>query len=170
RPAGGKWAITVGARCAVNFRVVEAGVSPASQILAADTAATTRTHLADENFRACCLIWEMRTPLLFFVGLFFIMFRPTVDAEKPFQFATTPGKLPKEVLPVEYSVRIVPNIDKFTFTGTERVKLSVRSPVRQLVLNSLELKITHASLDGKVLPKSAIKTDKKNELLILAFN
>ena len=92
-----------------------------------------------------------------------------MDAEKPFQFATTPGKLPKEVLPVEYSVRIVPNIDKFAFTGTERVKLSVRSPVRQLVLNSLELKITHASLDGKVLPKSAIKTDKKNELLILAF-
>ena len=92
-----------------------------------------------------------------------------MDAEKPFQFATTPGKLPKEVLPVEYSVRIVPNIDKFAFTGTERVKLNVRSPVRQLVLNSLELKITHASLDGKVLPKSAIKTDKKNELLILAF-
>ena len=92
-----------------------------------------------------------------------------MDAEKPFQFATTPGKLSKEVLPVEYSVRIVPNIDKFAFTGTERVKLNVRSPVRQLVLNSLELKITHASLDGKVLPKSAIKTDKKNELLILAF-
>ena len=92
-----------------------------------------------------------------------------MDAEKPFQFATTPGKLPKEVLPVEYSVRIVPNIDKFTFTGTETVKLSVRSPVRQLVLNSLELKITDASLDGKVLPKSAIKTDKKNELLILAL-
>src|SRR5437870_147643 len=111
----------------------------------------------------------MRTPLLFFVGLFFIMFRSTMDAEKPFQFATTPGKLPKEVLPVEYSVRIVPNIDKFTFTGTETVKLSVRSPVRQLVLNSLELKITDASLDGKVLPKSAIKTDKKNELLTLAL-
>ena len=144
-------------------------MSPASQIIAADTAATTRTTFADENFGARCLIREMRTPLLFFVGLFFIMFRPTMDAEKPFQFATTPGKLPKEVLPVEYSVRIVPNIDKFTFTGTETVKLSVRSPVRQLVLNSLELKITDASLDGKVLPKSAIKTDKKNELLILAL-
>ena len=111
----------------------------------------------------------MRTPLLSLVGLFFIMFRPTMDAEKPFQCATTPGKLPKEVLPVEYSVRIVPNIDKFTFTGTERVKLSVRSLVRQLVLNSLELKITHASLDGKVLPKSAIKTDKRSELLTLAL-
>ncbi|PYJ49346.1 MAG: aminopeptidase, partial [Verrucomicrobia bacterium] len=59
--------------------------------------------------------------------------------------------------------------DKFTFTGTERVKLSVRSLVRQLVLNSLELKITHASLDGKVLPKSAIKTDKRSELLTLAL-
>ena len=90
----------------------------------------------------------MRIPLLFFVGLFFIIFRPGVHAEKPFNFESTPGKLHKEVVPLEYSVRIVPNIDKFTFTGTETVKLSVRSPVRELVLNALELKITDASLDG----------------------
>src|SRR6266849_9994120 len=124
---------------------------------------------ADANFGARCLIREMRTPLLFFVGLFFIMFRPTMDAEKPFQFATIPGKLPKEVLPVEYSVRIVPNIDKFTFTGTETVKLSVRSPVRQLVLNALELEITSASVDDKMLPQSAVKIDKRNELLTLTL-
>ena len=110
---------------------------------------------------------EMRIPLLFFIGLFFIIFRPGVHAEKPFNFESTPGKLPKEVVPLEYSVRIVPNIDKFTFTGMETVKLSVRSPIRQLVLNALELKITDASLDGKALPDSAIRIDEKNELLAL---
>jgi aminopeptidase N len=109
----------------------------------------------------------MRTPLLFFVGLFFIMFRPAMHAEKPFAFATTPGKLPKEVVPIEYSIRIVPNIDKLTFTGTETVKLSAHSPVRQLVLNALELKITGASVDGKALPESAIKIGEKTELLTL---
>ena len=64
-----------------------------------------------------------------------------MSAEKPFSFNETPGKLPKQVVPVEYSIRIVPNIDRFAFTGMEAVKLSVRSPVRQLVLNALELEI-----------------------------
>ncbi len=90
-------------------------------------------------------------------------------AEKPFSFEATPGKLPKEVVPVDYSVRIVPDIDKFTFTGTERVRLDVRRAVHRVVLNALELKIIDASIDGKALPESAIEIDPANELLILAM-
>ncbi|PYL73045.1 MAG: aminopeptidase [Verrucomicrobia bacterium] len=118
-------------------------------------------------FGTGCLVREMRAPLLFFASLFFIMLRSTIHAEKPFEFARTPGKLPKEVVPTEYSTRIVPDIDKLVFTGTETVKLSVRSPVHQLVLNALELAITRASVDGKALPQSAIKIDEKAELLTL---
>ena len=92
-----------------------------------------------------------------------------VTAEKPFSFKETPGKLPKEVVPTDYSIRIVPKIDQFTFTGTETVRLNVRSPVHQLVLNTLELKIEAASVDGKDLPASAIKTDKEKELLMLTL-
>ncbi len=88
-------------------------------------------------------------------------------AEKPFDFATTPGKLPKQVVPTEYSIRIVPNIDKLKFTGSETVKVNVSEPVRELVLNVLELEIATASVDGEALPKSSIKIDKKNELLRL---
>ena len=97
------------------------------------------------------------------------MFPAIIAAETPFSFKDTPGKLPKEVVPAEYSIRVVPNIDKLTFTGTETVKLSVRSPVQKLVLNALELEITETSLDGKMLPTSAIKIDKENELLTLAL-
>jgi aminopeptidase N len=111
----------------------------------------------------------MRIGLPFFAGLFFIILCPDMNAEKPFNFEETPGKLPKEVVPIEYSVRIVPSIDKFTFTGTETVKLNVRRPVRQLVLNALELEVTEASVGGKALPDSAIKIDKKNELLTVAL-
>jgi aminopeptidase N len=89
--------------------------------------------------------------------------------EKPFNFNETPGKLPKEVLPTDYSIRIVPNIDKLTFSGTEMVRLNVRTHVRQLVLNALELKIEAASVDGTELPVSAIKVDHENELLTLAL-
>src|SRR5262245_60511407 len=87
--------------------------------------------------------------------------------EKPFNFNETPGKLPKEVIPSEYTIRIVPNLDNFTFAGSENVKLKVRKPVRQLVLNALELKIEAASVDGKEFPASAIKTDNEKELLTL---
>ncbi len=97
------------------------------------------------------------------------MFVPLMHAEIPFEFERTPGKLPKEVIPIEYSVRFVPNIDKFTFTGSETVELSVHNPVRQLVLNALELKVTDASIDGKALPQSAMKIDEKNELLTLVL-
>jgi aminopeptidase N len=112
----------------------------------------------------------MRTLFRFLAALFSIMFPAVMFAEKPFSFKETPGKLPKEVVPVDYSIRIVPNIDKFTFTGTETVKLQMRSPVHQLVLNALELAITEASLDGKPLPKSGIKIDKEKELLTLTLS
>ncbi len=122
----------------------------------------------------------MRALFPFLAALSSIVFPATMIAEKPFSFKDTPGKLPKEVVPTDYSIRIVPNIDKsvsrtdssrgeLTFTGTETVKLNVRSPVHQLVLNALELEITEASLDGKALPKSAIKTDREKELLTLAL-
>jgi len=92
-----------------------------------------------------------------------------MTAEKPFSFKETLGKLPKEVIPRDYSIRIVPNIDKLTFNGTETVKVDVHKPVRRLVLNALELEIREASLDGKPLSKSAIKIEKERELLILAL-
>ena len=116
-----------------------------------------------------CLVPNMRFLCRFLVSLLSVTFAATMPAEKPFSFNETPGKLPKSVVPVEYSIRIVPNIDKFTFSGTETVKLNVRSPVRQLVLNALELEITEASLDGKALATSAIKIDKEKELLTLVL-
>jgi aminopeptidase N len=105
----------------------------------------------------------------FLAALFSVIFPVTMTAEKPFSFKDTPGKLPKEVGPSDYAIRIIPNIEALTFTGTEMVKLNVRSAVHQLVLNGVELEITEASLDGQVLPKSALKIDKEKELITLAL-
>src|SRR6266487_1996280 len=110
----------------------------------------------------------MRVPLLALLVL--LLIRSLVKAvEKPFNFNETPGNLPKEVVPTEYAIRIVPNLDNFTFAGSENVKLNVRKPVRQLVLNALELKIEAASIDGKDLPLTAIRTDNQKELLTLTL-
>src|SRR5205823_2855107 len=93
----------------------------------------------------------------------------TLNAEKPFDFASTPGKLPKQVVPEEYAIRIAPDLGKFTFAGSETVKVMVRQPVRQLVLNALEIKITNAALDGKAIPESALKLDPKKETLTITL-
>jgi aminopeptidase N len=110
----------------------------------------------------------MRVPLLAFLVLFLIG-SLNAAVEKPFNFNETPGKLPKEVVPTEYAIRIVPNLDNFTFAGSETVKLNVRSPVHRLVLNALELKIEAASVDGKELPLTAIKTDNEKELVTVTL-
>jgi aminopeptidase N len=111
----------------------------------------------------------MSSPRLLFCAASFLLSLTTLNAEKPFDFASTPGKLPKEVVPEEYAIRIAPDLKKFAFTGSETVKLNVRQPVRRLVLNALEIKITGASLDGKPLPASALKLDPKQETLTIAL-
>src|SRR5947207_1832636 len=108
----------------------------------------------------------MRVPRVSFL-LLYLIHSLVGTVEKPFNFNETHGKLPKEVVPTEYSIRIVPNLDNFTFAGSETVKLNVRGPVHQLVLNGLELKVEAASVDGKELPVSAIKVDNEKELLTL---
>src|SRR3989440_5108926 len=104
------------------------------------------------------------------VGLVILFALPlTMNGEKPYTFANTPGKLPKQVVPLEYSIRIVPDVSKFTFSGSETVKLKASAPVHELVLNSLELEIAKASIDGTQLSPDAIKLDPNNELLTIAL-
>ena len=93
----------------------------------------------------------------------------TMDAENPYEFASTPGKLPKQVVPLEYSIRIAPDLAELTFTGSERIKVKATQPIRELVLNSAELEIAKALVDGIQLSQDAIKLDPNNELLTLAL-
>ncbi len=103
------------------------------------------------------------------LALVFFNLLAAMHAEKPFDFESTPGKLPKQVVPTDYDIRIVPRLDKFSFTGTETVKLEVKAPVHEVVLNVLELEVSAASIDGKALPKTAIRIDRPNELLTLTL-
>src|SRR5947199_1520344 len=115
------------------------------------------------------LMPEMRPLVPLLAAVLSITFPAIMSSEKPFSFKDTPGKLPKEVVPTDYSIRIVPNIDALEFSGTETVTLEVRNRVHRLVLDALEMEIGDASLDGKTLPKSAIQIDSENELIILAL-
>src|SRR6266513_3554963 len=104
------------------------------------------------------------------IGLVALFALPlTMNAEKPYAFANAPGKLSKEIVPLEYTIRIVPDVAKFTFAGTEQINIKAAASVRELVLNSLELEIEKASIDGTQLSPDAIKLDPNSELLTIAL-
>ena len=67
---------------------------------------------------------------------------------EPFSFERTPGRLPKDVLPKLYRIRIEPDIGRAVFTGSVEIEIAVRTPVRTFTLNALGLTIRSATLDG----------------------
>jgi len=88
-------------------------------------------------------------------------------AAAPFAFDATPGRLPKTVVPVSYSVGIVPDIDALTFSGTESVRLQFRSATDTLVLNSLNEILHDVRLDGR--PVKSVTTDDSQQLTTITL-
>jgi aminopeptidase N len=88
-------------------------------------------------------------------------------AEAPFSFADTPGKLPKDVIPLLYDAHLVPDIKADTFRGEQRVEIEVLRSTNRIVLNAANLKIERAALSGRGLPERALSPilDEKQETL-----
>lgn len=111
-------------------------------------------------------------PLWWLVALFTAL--APIRAEAPFAFATTPGKLPKDVVPEHYTLRLQPDLATLTFTGTARIDLQVHGADKtSLQLNALDLTIASASLvtpsaDGEAAATPlAVATDADPQLLTL---
>src|SRR3954463_13270745 len=82
--------------------------------------------------------------LLLVAGL--ILVAPAFAAQPPFAFASTPGVLPKDVVPVEYALHIVPDVAARTFRGNGSYRIKVLRPTRRIVLHALELELDSATL------------------------
>ncbi|MEO7108458.1 MAG: M1 family metallopeptidase [Rhodoferax sp.] len=93
----------------------------------------------------------------------------TSHAETKFSFATTPGKLPKDVVPLDYKIHIVPDLKAFTFSGTEEVAIEVRSATRMIVLNANLLQIDAATLTGTGLISQNLQPHHDAEQQTLSF-
>src|SRR5450432_3955792 len=95
-----------------------------------------------------------------------------LSAEAPFNFQTTPGKLPKDVVPRSYDIQLKPNIEKRAFTGSETVALDVRQPTKTIALNVNTVAISSAKLlgsNGQVEQATSIAIDAKQQLATLTF-
>lgn len=57
-----------------------------------------------------------------------------------------PYRLPRTALPNRYRIRLEPDLDSLTFTGTVAVDLTIQHETDTLVLNSAEIEIDHAVL------------------------
>jgi aminopeptidase N len=85
-------------------------------------------------------------------------------AEPRFSFETTPGKLPKDVVPSHYALRVEPGTDRFD--GEVRIDIEVRRPVPAIVLNAAELDFKSVKLSpGDVALTAAL--DPKQETVAL---
>jgi len=63
----------------------------------------------------------------------------SASAEPRFSFVTTPGKLPKDVVPKHYALRIVPAATHDRFDGEALIDIEVTRPVAAIVVNAAEL-------------------------------
>ncbi|HEY3897438.1 MAG TPA: M1 family metallopeptidase [Chthoniobacter sp.] len=89
--------------------------------------------------------------------------------EDPFDFDKNQGRLPKNVVPQEYTVRIDPDIDGAVFSGEEQVVLKVRKPVREIVLSSAGLEISQAKLVTTSEIPLTPKLDEEKQTLTFAL-
>jgi len=90
----------------------------------------------------------VRPPLALACLLFLVLSLPA-RAELPFAFDTAPGRLPKDVVPKDYRIAIVPDAKALSIAGTESIALDFRKPSATIQFNSLNEKLGNVTLDGK---------------------
>jgi aminopeptidase N len=88
-------------------------------------------------------------------------------AEAPFNFDHAPGRLPKNVVPVDYDIAVTPDAAAKTLSGTESVSLEFRSASDKIVFNTLNLKLQNVRLDGR--PVAGVDTDNRAQLTTLTL-
>ena len=89
-------------------------------------------------------------------------------AEAPFLFANTPGQLPKDVVPIEYALHVVPDIASRTYQGSQTIRIEVLHATSKIVMNALNIEIDSAALEGHDLARiglDAPQVDKDRQTL-----
>ncbi|MCG3777762.1 MAG: Aminopeptidase N [Nitrospira sp.] len=59
-----------------------------------------------------------------------------------------PYRLPRQVIPTRYDLRLEPDLAAATFAGQETVTLTIACPTSDIFLNAIELDITSAKIEG----------------------
>ncbi|HXR58920.1 MAG TPA: hypothetical protein VN747_06345, partial [Burkholderiales bacterium] len=109
-----------------------------------------------------------RCPLLVAFAVLLLLPCGAVLAESRFSFAATPGKLPKDVIPTRYRLRIAPDAGDERFEGRAEIDIEVAKPVASITLNAAGLSfdsVVLAAPSGK--SPLAVKMDAAQEIATL---
>src|SRR5579871_386508 len=87
-------------------------------------------------------------------------------AEAPYSFESTPGKLPKTVVPLDYNVVLHTNVKANTFTGHESVSVRVRTATAKVVVDTHDVTVSKAAVDGA---PARIATDNEKQTTTLTL-
>jgi aminopeptidase N len=68
-------------------------------------------------------------------------------AEPVFSFDATPGKLPKTVIPINYTIELRPDAESLALGGVEVVDIEVREPTARLTLNAVNTTFASVTVD-----------------------
>jgi aminopeptidase N len=96
------------------------------------------------------------------------LFSLQAAAEPIYSFDTTPGKLPKTVVPIHYAIELEPDLESLTLAGLEVADIEVREPTARLMLNAVNMKVAAASVDDQT-QSTAIVLDAAAETVTLTF-
>jgi aminopeptidase N len=84
-----------------------------------------------------------------------------------FSVADAPGRLPKNVVPVSYSISVEPDATAMTINGQESIVLEVRAVTNTIQFNSLNETLRDVRLDGK--PALKVVSDDESQLTTVSL-
>src|SRR5258705_833955 len=89
-------------------------------------------------------------------------------AVAPFSFDGAPGRLPKDVVPIDYQLAIVPDIPALSLEGSEEVLLEFRSATATIQFNSLNETVRNVRFDGHAVGNVVSDNDRQLTTVTLA--
>jgi aminopeptidase N len=81
--------------------------------------------------------------------------------EVPFSFDAAPGRLPKNVVPIDYTIDVAPDVKSMTLSGSESILLQMREATTTIQFNSLNEVLKDVKLDGKSVKSVASDEDQQ---------
>jgi aminopeptidase N len=89
--------------------------------------------------------------------LFSLVTISSLYSEEKFRFESTPGKLPKDIVPRGYLVHLEPNVETLLTDGVESVEIEVLKPTDRIVFNAIDttlsaVKLTHGTDQRELTP------------------
>ncbi len=79
-------------------------------------------------------------------------------------------RLDKSIQPKHYAIEITPNLDEFTFLGTETIEIKAKQSFSKITLHALDLRVSKIRLTNSSTSLTAKRTVKNKELETITFD